>query len=594
MNHMQSGRTLGLVIAVGLVVLGAWADTVDFTGVPVVGPTEVATQDKFHFAILGDKTSGGEGKWPIFDRAVDEINLQAPNFVITVGDQIPGHMQERAAWDAEWAEYLEHARRLEMPLVLIPGNHDIANLACHRFWKEDFGPTYFAFDYADVHFLVLNTEEERLDGRGPTWQKMMRFAETDLAAHRGSRHTFVFFHKPMWDDPRYAQDWARLSRALGDRPHTVVAGHEHYLMTERRGDGLYVLQSATGGGLHESEVRAIGEFHSFGYVTVDGGEVSYAVVEPGGGVWPVDIAPASFRKAIAHQIVTLDAETPEDVTAPVVHVRPVLRLHNVLDEPIAVEIQFTGLEESGWTPAHDTSADGVTVSLAPGARAARPLDFTVEQARLPYPPGVAWRVQYQGAWLENERYPMVQETALPLYPAQAWRVVPNWKVVGPFGLGDIDTGPLPDSPEKANANFYRRFGPEEGFDPERVYADGRRWFDVENQGRGLLNFNGILGTLDHVLGYALCAIRAPEAQRVHAVVYSDNYAQAVLNGELVESAQDFGTPCGFLYVPLDLRAGWNTLVMKLINNHGDWFLRALIADPNENLDFAAAPPENGS
>lgn len=27
--------------------------------------------DKFSFVILGDKTSGGEGKWPIYDRAVD-------------------------------------------------------------------------------------------------------------------------------------------------------------------------------------------------------------------------------------------------------------------------------------------------------------------------------------------------------------------------------------------------------------------------------------------------------------------------------------------------------------------------------------------
>ena len=75
---------------------------------------------KFSFAILGDKTSGGEGKWPIFDRAVDALNLLKPDFVITVGDQIPGHMQARAKWDDEWAEYLEHARRIEAPLFLIP------------------------------------------------------------------------------------------------------------------------------------------------------------------------------------------------------------------------------------------------------------------------------------------------------------------------------------------------------------------------------------------------------------------------------------------------------------------------------------------
>ncbi|MCF6284129.1 MAG: hypothetical protein L3K26_02930 [Candidatus Hydrogenedentes bacterium] len=62
--------------------------------------------DKFSFAILGDKTSGGEGKWPIYDRAVDAINLLNPDFVITVGDMISGHMDTRAPWDAEWAEYM--------------------------------------------------------------------------------------------------------------------------------------------------------------------------------------------------------------------------------------------------------------------------------------------------------------------------------------------------------------------------------------------------------------------------------------------------------------------------------------------------------
>ncbi len=589
MNRMQSGRTMVLVAAVWTGMFGAWPDTLDLSGLPVVGATEVATQDKFNFAILGDKTSGGEGKWPIFDRAVDEINLLAPDFVITVGDQIPGHMQERAAWDAEWAEYLAHARRLEAPLVLTPGNHDPANIECYRFWTEDFGPTYFAFDYHDVHFLVLNTEEERLDGRGPVWQEMMEFAEADLAAHAASRHTFVFFHKPMWDDPRYEHDWARLARALEGRSHTVVAGHEHYLMTERRGEGLYVVQSATGGGLHPSDVRAIGEFHSFGHVTVDGDAVRYAVVEPGGGVWPVEVAPAAFRKAIAHEIVTLDARPPEGVMEPVVRVRPIIRLRNVLDAPITVELEITGLAESGWK-AQEGVAAVPRMALAPGAEAAHALAFAVEQARLPYPPGVSWRVEYRGAWLENESYPMVQETAMPLYPAGAWRVVPGWQVTGPFALGDIDTEPLPEQPAAANANFYRRLGPEDGFEPGRVYEGGRRWFEVANQGRGLLNFNGILGTLDHALGYALCGVHSPVAQRVHALVYSDNYAQVVLNGELVESAQDFGAPCGFIYAPLDLDAGWNTLVVKLINNHGDWFLRTLVADPQGNLKFAAAPP----
>lgn len=64
--------------------------------VPVTGAEWQQTGEAFSFVILGDKTSGGEGKWPIFDQAVAEINLLRPDFVITTGDQIPGHMEERA------------------------------------------------------------------------------------------------------------------------------------------------------------------------------------------------------------------------------------------------------------------------------------------------------------------------------------------------------------------------------------------------------------------------------------------------------------------------------------------------------------------
>ena len=571
------------------------AETVSFDGLPNVGARPVPVEQDFTFAILGDKTSGGEGKWPIFDEAVDTINQLDPAFVVTVGDQISGHMEERAPWNAEWAEYLEHAKRLHMPLVLIPGNHDIANVECYNFWKKDFGPTFFGFDYGDIHFLVLNTEEERIDGRGPVWQAMLEFAEKDFEAHRDARHTFVFFHKPMWDDPRYETDWARIEKAIGDRPCTIVAGHEHYLMSERRNGHLYVLQSATGGGIDLSDVRKFGNFHSFGLVTIKGNTMDYQVLEPDGAAWPVDIAPASFRKAISYEVVTLDAAPPENLDQETARVRPIITLSNVLDKTVTIEVQIHELAAAGWGSEGDSDDLVISEELGPGEKSVHNLTFAVAKEHLPYPPLVSWRVRYEGAWLNNEDFPMVQEVCLPLYPAKTWRIVPEWQVVGPFALGDIDTSFLPTDPRAANANFYKRFGPEEGYAPGKDYEGGRQWFKAVNQGRGLLNFNGIMGTLDHALGYAYCGIHAPEAQLTHAVIYSDNYTQAVLNGALIEGAQDFGTPSGFIYVPLTLKKGWNSIVIKLINNRGDWFLRALVADPQGDLEFADEPrPHNPS
>jgi hypothetical protein len=588
----RNGLVLGMLLLGLAFAVSAGAQSGPFAGLPLVGDPAPDPSPRFSFVILGDKTSGGEGKWPIYDRAVDAINLLEPDFVITVGDQIPGHMEERTLWDAEWAEYLEHARRLEMPLVLTPGNHDIANVQCYEFWKQDFGPTYFSFDYKDCHFLVLNTEEERFDGRGPVWEKMMTFAEQDLAAHKDARHTFIFFHKPMWDDPRFLDDWARLERALAGRRYTAVAGHEHYLMTERRNGNLLVVQSATGGGIGLSNVKEFGGFHSFGYVTVTGNNVTYAVVEPEGGVWPVDIAPTAFRKAIAFDLVRLDAEPPDDPLASEVTVRAKARLRNVLSEPIDLELSVEALAASGWQPESASTADGdlrFTHTLNPGGEAEQPLVFRVPRERLPYPPRVTWRLRYRGEWIEADTFPMSQEVTVPIYPADSLRTVSEWHIVGPFPLGPIDTAKLPADPAAANANFFKRFGPEDGFDPDREYEGGLKWRPARSLGRSLLNFNGLMGTLDHALAYALCGVHSPVDQVVHAVVHADNFAQLVLNGELIEEAQSFGTPGGLVYVPLRLEAGWNTLVAKLINNRGDWFIRVLVADPDGNLTFAAAP-----
>ncbi|HQM47454.1 MAG TPA: metallophosphoesterase [Candidatus Hydrogenedentes bacterium] len=548
---------------------------------------------KFSFVILGDKTSGGEGQWPVFDRAVEAINLLEPDFVITVGDHIPGHMQERAQWEAEWAEYLEHARRLDAPQYLTPGNHDIANTECYGFWKEDFGRTYYAFDYKGCHFLVLNTEEERFDGRGPVWNAMMTFAEQDLGAHSQSRHTFIFFHKPMWDDPRYENDMKRLEQALGSRPYTIIAGHEHYLMSERRNGRLYVIQSATGGGIDVSGVPEFGAFHAFGCVTVDGNDVTYAVVQPAGPVLPVDTAPAWFRKAVARNVLTWDALEPPVRDGDTVLVRTVARFANPFEKSISISATVSSLDEFMWEPVLENNArwrlDGgnlvTEVPLEPTKDAALEITFRTVREHLSYPPRYAFRVRYGEGWLNGESYPMEQENVIPAYPAETLRSVPEWQVIGPFPLGDIDTSKLPGDPAAANPNFFREFGPERGYDPDREYPGGLRWQKVASQGRGLLNFNALLGTQDLALAYALCGVYSPRAQATHLVMYSDNFSYAMLNGEIIHEGQDFGAPGGFTYVPLNLREGWNTLIVKLINNRGDWFLRVLAADPAKNLNF---------
>ena len=550
------------------------------------GPLRADAGGGFSFAILGDKTSGGEGKWPIYDRAVDSINLLSPDFVITTGDHIPGHMEERSQWDAEWSEYLDHARRFRTPLILIPGNHDIANIDCHKFWTDDFGMTYFRFVYHDCLFLVLNTEEERFDGRGPVWEKMMAFAEDTLREQAGARHTFLFFHKPMWADPRFVKDWARLETALGGRAYTAVAGHEHYLSTEKRGNNLLVIQNATGGGIGLSDVKEIGCFQAFAHVKVAESGVSYAVIEPEGGIWAPETAPAWFRHAINHETVTLDADMPEGLGSPEVSVKGRMALTNSVDEPITVRVKIGSLDASGWIC---ESAGVVEAVLKPGQSRTVPLHFRVPAARVPTPPPIRHSVLYKRKWLEAEPMRMERVDVAPLYPQKVWRDVAHWQMAGPFPLGPIDTSKLPGDPAGANPNFLKRFGPEDGFEPGRTYEGGVGWRAAASCGNGLLNHNAILGTADLAAAYSACAVFSPSERLTHAVVYADNFAQVYVNGGLAESAQAFGAPGGFVYVPIGLRQGWNWVVVKVINNRGDWFLRFLLADSAGDLRLNDQP-----
>jgi hypothetical protein len=594
--NMRARAATILCICTLFVGVQAWAERPPLASdLPLIDRPWTNDAEKFSFVILGDKTSGGEGKWPIYDRAVDAINLLDPDFVITVGDMIPGHMEERALWDAEWAEYMEHARRIESPLFFTVGNHDIANLACYQYWQEDFGRTYYSFDYKDCHFVVLNTEEERHDGRGPMWERMMQWAEVDLKDASDARHTFLFFHKPMWDDPRFKGDWARVEEALGNRPFTAVAGHVHYHSALRRSGNLYVTQATTGGGIRLSDANAWGGFHGFGFVTVDGDDVSYAVIQAEGGVWPVDIAPASFRKAVSHDLVTVDALPGTDLQGDEALVQNSVSMQNVLDRDVTIRVSIGPLSATGWSPVQDDDTpwkiedDAVEIeqALAPGATAVVRIAFEVPAGRLALPPGMGWSVQYGEAQLEKYRANMIEVPTVPILPVSTYRAPDRVQVVGPFSLGHIDASKVRTNPAAANANFYTRLGPEDGFDAEQTYGDGLVWKEVATLPNGLINGNALMGTVDHAAAYVFCAVYSPHPQRTHAVVYADNYNQTYLNGALIEDAQGFAAPGGFVYPMLDLKAGWNSVVVKLINNRADWFLRLLIADPENNLRLTA-------
>lgn len=563
--------------------VGASAQQPDLAeGTPVLAAPWSNDQSKFTFIVIGDRRGGRDDEWPVFDRAVDEINLLRPDFAIMVGDQIEGGLEDPDAIAAQWKDFRDHADRLRMPLFVLPGNHDISNPIMLRWWKENVGRTYYSFDYKGCHFLVLNAHEDWVENDSTIGPEQLRFALEDLERSRGARHTFVFMHPPLWTDPSNTY-WQRIEAALRDRKHTVIAGHTHRLTHERRGENRYLVVGTTKGAVVPWErggILQMGGFPHYTQITVDGDETHVAIIEPAGSVWPEDVAPRSFQEA-ARNLARVEPIPPQETSEGLMRTGLAVHLTNGLPEPVEMSVEISPTGDGGWRPLDEPAR---TITLAPGSTQKVEFLFDASAEDVVPVPRVRFRAAYAGQTLYGF------ERNAPLYPETALREIPEWQVVGPFEAGPV-TSTLPEDPRAALPKLFATRGPERGraagskFDDE---GQPRTWRLLQTEGQ-FLNLARLCETPTCVLAYAQCGVYSPTDRTVHAEFRADDYAQIFVNGVGIEDERLFRTRSDATYVELPLKAGWNTLVVKGVNIGGGWTFRLLTADPAGELRFAPDP-----
>jgi hypothetical protein len=240
--------------------------------VPWTGLEPSADPDSFRFVVVTDRT--GEHRDGVFEAGLDKVNLVRPEFVVSVGDLIEGYSDDPAVLTREWDEFEGFVGRLQSPFFYVAGNHDMSNAVMAETWQSRFGPSYYHFRYKSVLFLALNSElfgmvhDPRTPLPGPWSQaEQMAYAERVLEEHRDARWTFVLVHQPLWDSPKPNPDWLRIEQLLGERPHTVFAGHFHRYTQHTRNQRQYITLATTGGG---SRLRGTpwGEFDHVAQVTM--------------------------------------------------------------------------------------------------------------------------------------------------------------------------------------------------------------------------------------------------------------------------------------------------------------------------------------
>lgn len=276
-----------------------------WTAVPQPDPSAL------RFALIGDRT--GLARPGVFEQALRQIGWMQPEFLISVGDLVEGYAQDRGTLEGEWQHIEQAIAGFDRPFFYIPGNHDLGNDLALDIWKQRRGTPWYHFIYKDVLFLCMDTEDppapmpeemlrgfremaagmardpegteralhealarvnadrEKGDAFGGALLNSARFSQAQLDYFRrvirdnaSVRWTFVLMHKPAWDTPD--SGFGEIEALLADRPHTVVAGHNHYYRHESRAGRDYITMGTAGAVSHQ---EGPGRMDHIAWVTLD-------------------------------------------------------------------------------------------------------------------------------------------------------------------------------------------------------------------------------------------------------------------------------------------------------------------------------------
>jgi hypothetical protein len=332
---------------------------------------------RFSIAIMTDRTGGHRpGIWM---QAVERINWLRPDFVVSVGDLIEGYTQDDAEIAAQWSEFLGFIDKMDMKFFFVPGNHDVTNPKLHEIWRKQFGREWYSFDYRGVHFVCLNSE----DPSSHIGDEQLAWLADDLTANKAARWTLLFLHKPLWvSAERDAQagnpdssNWIQVAELLGERPHTVFAGHvHHYVQYVRNGREYYSL-ATTGGG---SPLRGVpyGEFDHITWMTMeqDGPRVANLLLD---GIQPADVVTESsiarFRSLL--QTVRLEID-PILISGDAIQTGEIrISLRNEFDQPVTVQGTIDGLPLVGLS----MESQSLELTALPGEAITRTMRFEMRE-----------------------------------------------------------------------------------------------------------------------------------------------------------------------------------------------------------------------
>ena len=176
-----------------------------------------------------------------------------PDFVVHLGDLIQEY-PDTPAFARALDKALLQLCDLGLQVRYVAGNHDVGDkpdptMPTHPvspqnldFYHRRSGPSWYSFDFDDLHYIVLNSQIMNTDL--PQESEQSAWLEEDLQAH-ADRRLFLFLHLPLylWDaaEPHLghydnlgepARAWL-LDLVRRYRPEFLFAGHLHFAFYDR-------------------------------------------------------------------------------------------------------------------------------------------------------------------------------------------------------------------------------------------------------------------------------------------------------------------------------------------------------------------------
>jgi len=239
-----------------------------------------STNCAVRFAVLGDRTGGHVAG--IYGEIVSEIERLRPDFVITVGDEIEGYVDDSARISKEWEEYNGLIAPLTMPFYHVPGNHDIWSDFSKKMYRNIIGKPYYSFSRQGIHIIVL--DYSRTEASADDFpDDQLKWLEEDLKQNQEADYIIVFFHKPFWNE-----------FTANGKPHplhslfvkygvdAVFSGHYHEYFSADYDGIAYTNVGSSGAGISPDPTGL--QYH-FVWVTVDSSGI-HAVPLKKGSVLP--------------------------------------------------------------------------------------------------------------------------------------------------------------------------------------------------------------------------------------------------------------------------------------------------------------------